>query len=163
MWKWLLMRWFAPLVLMFATMPGVCPPPLRSRPYVSGPQIFFLHFAFQTIGGAQFDQRFNLPFPCNSFFLVSINKTANSLFLHLTPTNRSNPTGSATVTVLGNEEWFPMTALQLASTNYWAAIRFKDPIQIMYLSGGSETGTSTILTLACVADDTLIVNGGMWT
>jgi hypothetical protein len=142
----------------------VCPPALRARNYVSGPQIFFLHNKFPTVGGAQFDVQFNLPYPCNSFFLVSTSQPTDTLFLSLKPTGRNNPGGVlAAIVPLGTEEWFQMTAVPASGPNYFGMFRFKEPIQTIFLSAGTESGNASTITLACVADDALIVTGGVYT
>lgn len=140
-----------------------CPPKIRSKPYVSGPNVFFLHIVGQVVGGAQFDLPFKLPFPCNTFFMASTAQVTNSLFLSLMPTRRNNQTGSGAITMLGSEEWFPMNAVPLAGTNYWAMLRFSDPTQQIYISMGTESGAPNIVTIACVADDALQMSGGIWT
>jgi hypothetical protein len=147
-----------------APFPGCVKAEFVARQYLSGPQITYIHYdGHALIGGAIFDILFNLAFPCNVFFLVGNNQPGDTIYLSLKPTNKPRP-GSAAVPVLGNEEWFPMTALGLAVTgpNVLSVIRFKEPVNQIYLSHGTEGGLGPVLTFACVNDPNFTLNGGPW-
>jgi hypothetical protein len=132
---------------------------LRSRTYLSGPRIYFLHTTGQAT--VLFDQLQQLPFPCNTFFIVSNNHVATTLYLATKPTNRSG--AGATITPNGTEEWFPMTAGSggVTGSNYLSVIRFKETLNQIFLSIGAEGGATTY-TIACMQDDEVQIQGGPW-
>jgi hypothetical protein len=141
-------------------------PSIQSRPYLSGPQIAFMHISSRGVGGASADVLVSLPFPCNSFFLVAEGSGgtpagANTVFFHLKALNKNYVGNSITET--GFEDWIAMTAAQLSGVNYRTFIRFKEKINQFYLDIGQEGGAKTDLVIACCADDAIVVSGGMWT
>jgi hypothetical protein len=142
----------------------LCPPPLKSRPYVSGPQVYYLHVVnFPHIGGFQYDVPFALPFPCSKFFLLSATGLTNTLYLSLKPIGKQNP-GSGGITIAGTEEWFPMTTLSSGLTGQvrFSVVKFKDPTSNIFLSMGTESGAGSNFVLACAPEDGIEVLSGPW-
>lgn len=147
-----------------------CPEPIKSRQYPSPDDIYYLTFRnVGHIGGFQFDLYFQLPILANAFFLVNDTVPTNTKYIHFKPMNRGNPSGSAGYTPDGSEQWFAMNALSFSiggpvgGPNYNTFIRFKNPVNYLYLSTGTESGGGGNITIACVANDALIVSGGAWT
>ncbi len=142
-------------------MSAVCPPPIRSRGYVSGPDIVFINLT----GGnpnAIGDVLVYLPMPCNSFFVSSVQagREASSLMFHLTTIGRNYTTPA--IAALGTEPWISLTTLPAAGPIYRTVIRFKEPILQFYVDIGAEGGVNTKFTLACVRDDNLLITGGLY-
>jgi hypothetical protein len=125
--------------------------------------LIFRTIVGQAIGGAQFDLEVNLPFGCNEFAIVSHSSITDSVFLSPNATGRTNPGGGGAITFDGTEQWFPMNTVQNASTIYWAKLRFKGYLNVIYVSLGHESGAQNIVTIACSRDGGLELNGGMWT
>lgn len=143
---------------------STCPPTIRSRQYLSGPGVNFIPIVGQPIGGAQYDLLVQLPQPSNVFFIASTKHITNTLMLSLTPTGKSNPLGISALTFLGTESWFPMsTAQQVGGSNYLTVLKFKEKVNQIYLSMGTESGGQNFLTLACLTDDDLSIVGGLYT
>lgn len=134
----------------------------RSRQILSGEQIFFLNANFiGSIGGNHFDIPFQLPFPCNTFFIASVNqgRENNTLAMSLIPTGL--PTGTPFTTLKGTEQIFYLTG---PITNYRSVIRFKEAIfPLIYLSFGTETGLPGQYTIGCVRGKQFYLRGGCYT
>lgn len=135
---------------------------LKARQYLSGPQIFFAAVAATALGQA--DVVVNVPFPANCFFVVSRKGGTenNSLFFHLTKLNKSYTTANVATVATGAEQWISMNTLPATGPNYLTVIRFREKINQFFLDIGAEGGAGPI-TIACVADDELQVNGGLYT
>lgn len=135
--------------------------PVRSRQQPPGPQIFF-----QTIQNpgpnAQADLLFTLPFPCNSFFLSAVKggTEASSIFLHLVPIGRIYT--AAAIAALGTEPWISLNTNPSTGPQYRTVVRFNEKILQVYFDVGVEGGAGP-LTVACVADDSLQITGGLYT
>lgn len=140
---------------------STCPPPIRSRQYLSGPQINFLPVVGSGPSQSQFDLRFQLAVPCNVFFIVSDAVQLSSKFLSLLPTNKTNAAGA--IVINGTEQWFALNALQSGGPNYWTVLKFKEKTNLIYLSIGGEVASTNRFMLACMQDDELFVSGGMYT
>jgi hypothetical protein len=138
-----------------------CNNTLRSRQYLSGPQIFWLHITGSAI--ATFDNLFYLGQPCNTFFISSLNKNASTIFLATKLVGRTNPSAIVSITPIGTEEWFPMSAASMGVTgpNFLTVLRFKETVNQLYMALGAEGGVST-WTIACLQDDEVSVSGGPW-
>jgi hypothetical protein len=136
---------------------------LKSRDYLSGPLVFYALVQNNGPNG-QADVQVNTPNPCNCFFIVSRKggTEANSIFFHLTKLNKSYTTVNVATTASGFEQWISMNTLPASGTNYLTVIKFKEKINTFFLDIGFEGGAGPI-TIACVADDELSVNGGLYT
>lgn len=136
---------------------------IKSRQYLSGPQIFYAQVQNPGPNG-QADVVVNTPFPVNSFFIVSRKggTEANSVFFHLTKLNKNYTTVNVASTATGLEQWISMNTLPASGPNYLSVIRFKEKMNQFFLDIGFEGGSGPI-TIACVADDELQVTGGLYT
>lgn len=88
----------------------------------------------------------NLPKAFRKFFIVSCTNSANnnSKYLHLSPIGKHYPTGSPGITPDGSEQWFNMNQVTGANQTQGAnIIKFKEPVQQIYLDFGFETGGGT--------------------
>lgn len=134
----------------------------RSRVYQPGPQIFFLNANFiGSIGGNHFDIPFQLPFPCNIFFIASINqgRENNTLGMSLVPTGL--PTGTPFTHFVGTEQFFYLTG---PLNNYRSVIRFREPVfPQIFISFGTETGLPGQYTIGCVRGKKFWLRGGCYT
>jgi hypothetical protein len=136
---------------------------LRSRTYLSGPEIFYA--IIQNPGpNGQADVLVNLPFPCNSFFIVSRKggTEANSIFFHLTKLNKLYATPNVASTMVGTEQWISLNSLPSTGPNYLTVIRFREKILQFYLDVGVEGGAGP-LSVGCLADDEMTISGGLYT
>lgn len=142
----------------------VCnPEPVRSRMQPSGPQIFFV--TVQSPGpNGQADVLVQLPFPCNSFFIVNRKSgTENTtIFFHLAKLGKSYSTANVASTATGLEQWISMNALPASGPVYLTVIRFKEKILQYFLDIGNEGGPGPI-TIANVADESMRLTGGLYT
>lgn len=137
------------------------PEPVRSRQQPPGPQIFYA--TFQNPGpNAQADVQLILPFPCNSFFLSAVKggTEASSIFLHLAPIGRIY--SAAAIAALGTEGWISLNTNPSTGPNYRTVVRFDEKVLIVYFDIGVEGGAGP-LTVACVADDSIQITGGLYT
>lgn len=142
-----------------------CPPNLRSRPYVGGPQFVFVGpIVGQAVGGADADVHIVLPFPCRYFTIASILTPQNSVFFHLKQLNKTY--GSNAIVPTGKEQWISMTAQNVttAAPYYLTEITLGTPIQDFYLDTGHENGGANTITLLCAAEpDAITLRGGAYT
>lgn len=137
-----------------------CKPPVRSRQFLSGPDIAFI--PVQGGVNAVADIPVNLPFPCNAFFVsaVKTGTEASSIMFHLTKIFKNY--AAAAITATGTEPWISMTTLPAAGPIYRTVIRFKEPILQFFLDIGAEGGANTQITIAAVRDDSFQLNGGLY-
>lgn len=136
---------------------------IRSRQYLSGPQIFYA--VIQNPGpNAQADVVVNTPFPCNTFFIVSRKGGTenNSLFFHLTKLNKSYTGVNVATVATGFEQWISMNTLPASGPNYLTIIKFKEKINQFFVDVGTEGGAGPI-TVACLSDDEISLTGGLYT
>lgn len=145
---------------------NVCPPPMRSRPYQPGPTIYYMTIKKIALGGAKGDILVQLPSPCNTFFVASIDNAhqTDSLFWHQFPLGKQY-SGNGIVEV-GNEQWISLKSLNPGQPNSFGMLRFSQLVTQFYLDIGHEAaGTDYFLTLACMndTDTSVTLIGGRYT
>lgn len=139
-------------------------PSVRSRQYLSGPQIFWLVLSKQgVIGGSFWDILVQLPFPCTTFFIGSVvaGDEANSLWMSFIPLNK--PRGTPFTSMTGQEQVFPLIGNQLViGPHYYSVLRFKQPSNLVYFHMGSENGHLSRYSIGCLVDRDLQISGGLY-
>lgn len=136
----------------------------RSRTYLSGPEIFWLIVdKVGVVGGSFWDIPFQLPFPCNTFFIGAI-KTgdeANSIMMSFILQNK--PRGFSFSNLTGTEQLFPMTSSNLAiGPHLYSVLTFKEPSQLVYFNIGSENGNLSRYSIGCVGSTGFKIKGGLY-
>jgi hypothetical protein len=134
-----------------------CPPntSLKARPYIS-PLVSFVSFQ-NTIGAAQADVSVLLPIPAKQIMVCSRSNAhvSDTLFMHFVPLNK-NYAGAAGITMIGNETWLPMCAIDGAHSSIGMGYKFSKPLPVggtLYFDIGNESGGGQdIITLALSED-----------
>lgn len=144
---------------------STCPPPIRSRQYLSGPTIFWaLVSKLGVVGGNYWDIPISLPFPCNTFFIGSIKEgdEANSLYMSFMPTNK--PRGTSFATLTGQEQIFPLNPAQLllSAPHYYGVLKFKEASNLVYFHMGQENGELSQYSIGCVVGTDFDIKGGLY-
>ncbi len=135
-----------------------------SRQQPSGPQVFPLIIDKTGVfGGNFFDIPVALPFPCNTFFIASVQSgdEANSIIMYFNALNY--PRGFPMTTLNGNEQIFWLTSFDAIGPLYRTVIRFKEKITNFFVAIGSENGHLSRYCIFCTNDDELSVRGGIYT
>jgi hypothetical protein len=137
----------------------------RSREPISGQQICSVTFdGTQLIGGSIWDIPFTLPFPCNAFFLASVQSgdEANSAIMYFTPLQK--PRNFSFNLLSGTEQIFYLNNAQilLGGVIYRGFFRFKEPVTSFFAAFGSENGHISRYTIAATNDPGFELHGGIY-
>lgn len=143
-------------------------PPLRSRMFVSGPQIYWVVVdKVGVIGGEFYDILTALPAPCNTFFIGSVLNGAesNSILMSLAPLGL--PRGFAFSNFRGTEQvWYLTANPQVLFPNgphYYSVIHLSMPVNQVYFHIGAENGTLARYSIACMlTDEQFSIHGGLY-
>lgn len=144
-------------------------PPLRSRMYVSGPQIYWIVVdKVGVIGGEFYDILTLLPAPCNTFFIGSIRAgdESNSILMSLVPLGL--PRGFAFSGFRGTEQvWYltanPQVLPGLQGPHYYSVLHFHETFNQVYFHIGAENGNLSRYSIACLnTDESFSIHGGIY-
>lgn len=119
----------------------VCPPPLRSRPYV-GPSISFVTVQKIALGGAKGDVPLIPPGAFRWLMVTNCDPAhyGDSLWLHFQPLSKVY-TANAIIPI-GNEPWLPLYAVASGHSKIGMGYLFHEslPTTQLYLDIGQEAG-----------------------
>jgi hypothetical protein len=87
---------------------------------------------------------------------------ATSVFFHLNKLNKIYASPNVASSATGFEQWISMSSIPATGPIYRTVIRFREKVLQAFLDIGFEGG-ATVLTLACIADDDMVVTGGLYT
>lgn len=136
---------------------------LQDRQNQSARDTNYLHYSTPQVGNAQSDVPFDLPYPCDCFWLSSINAAANTVFLHLNPLGKVYNGAGILAFITGNEEWYQLSAAQTVSgPPYFGVLSLPSKSTRIYLDVGKENGGVTTLTIGC-SDKPVLLTGGVYT